>query len=42
LAVGCADTLHVLAMTDELWKPNGDEESKLMNNLKSRGILDKE
>lgn len=40
IAVGCSDKLHVLGLSEELWKPNGDEEQRLMNNLKSRGLLD--
>ncbi len=39
LAAACADSVHVLGLSEELWKPNGDESSKLMNNLKTRGLL---
>lgn len=40
LAVACSDTLHVLGMNEEVWKPKGGEANKLMNNLESRGLLE--
>lgn len=40
LAVACLDTIHVLGMTEEVWKPKGGESNKLMNNLRGRGLLD--
>jgi dynein intermediate chain, cytosolic len=40
LAVACSDTLHVLGMNEEVWKPKGGEANKLMNNLQSRGLLE--
>jgi len=42
IAVACADKLHVLGLTEDVWKPKGDEESRMMTNLKSRGLLDEE
>ncbi len=42
IAAACSDTLYVLGISEELWKPNGDEEIRLMSNLKSRGFLDEE
>lgn len=42
IAAACADSVHVLALSEDLWQPNGDEGSKLMNNLKSRGLLSEE
>jgi hypothetical protein len=42
LAVASGDSLHVLAMSDEIWKPNGDEEVRLMSNLRSRGYLNED
>mmetsp|Transcript_676 Transcript_676/g.863 ORF Transcript_676/g.863 Transcript_676/m.863 type:complete len:136 (+) Transcript_676:432-839(+) len=42
IAAACSDTLYVLGMSEELWKPNGDEEVRLMSNLKIRGLLGEE
>ena len=42
IAVACADKLHVLGLADNVWKSKGDDESRMMNNLKSRGLLDAE
>ena len=42
IATACSDSLYVLALSEELWKTNGDEEGKFMNNLKTRGLLSKE
>ena len=42
LAVTSGDCLHVLAMSDEIWKPSGDEETRLMNNLRSRGYINED
>jgi len=33
------DTLHVFGMAEEVWKPNADDETRMMNNLKGRGLL---
>jgi len=33
------DTLHVFGMSEDVWKAKGDEESRMMNNLKGRGLL---
>ena len=40
LAVASGDQLHVLGVGDELLKSKGDEESRIMNNLMSRGLID--
>jgi len=42
LAAASSDTVHVLGMSEELWKPKGDEEARLMSNLKGRGLLNEE
>ena len=42
IAAACSDTLHVLGLSEELWKPKGDEEVRLMSNLKTRGLFDDE
>ncbi len=39
IVAACYDTLYVLGMSDELWKPKGNEGTRLMNNLKGRGLL---
>jgi len=33
------DTLHVFGMAENVWKPKGDEEGRMMNNLRGRGFL---
>ena len=40
IAAASSDTVHVLGLADELWKPKGNEGAKLMNSLKSRGLID--
>jgi dynein intermediate chain len=40
IAAACSDTVHVLGMTSELWKPKGNEGAKVMNSLRSRGLID--
>lgn len=40
IAAACSDTVHVLGITEELWKPKGNEGTKVMNLLKSRGLID--
>ena len=42
VAAACSDTVHVLGMTAELWKPKGNEGAKVMNSLRSRGLIDDE
>ena len=42
IAAACSDKLHVLGLSEDLWKPNGDEDARLMNSLKSRGLLDED
>jgi dynein intermediate chain len=39
LAVASGDQLHVLGVGDDLWKSKGDEESRVMSNLTSRGLI---
>jgi len=29
-------------MSEELWKPKGNEGAKVMNSLRSRGLIDEE
>jgi len=38
--LGYGDTLYVLGLTDEVWKTKGDDEIRMMSNLKARGLLD--
>jgi dynein intermediate chain len=40
LAVACSDTLHVLGMNEDVWKPKGGEANKVMSNLQNRGLLE--
>ncbi len=42
LAVASGDKLHVLGVGEHVWKVKGDEESRVMQNLVSRGILHQE
>ena len=42
LAVASGDSIYMLAMSDEIWKPIGDEEVRLMSNLRSRGFLNED
>ncbi len=37
MAVASGDQMHVLSVGEDVWKTRGDEESKVMNNLLSRG-----
>ncbi|KAL3790522.1 hypothetical protein HJC23_007671 [Cyclotella cryptica] len=39
MAVASGDQLHVLGVGDDLWKSKGDEESRVMNNMISRGFI---
>ena len=39
IAVASSDTLHVLGMAEEVWRPTGDEEVRMMSNLRGRGLL---
>jgi len=34
IAAASSDTLHVMAMSEEIWRPKGDEESRMMGKLK--------
>jgi len=40
IVAACSDTLHVLGMSDELWKTKGNEGTRIINNLKGRGLLE--
>ncbi len=40
IAAAKSDTVHVLGLAEELWKPKGNEGAKVMNSLKSRGLID--
>ena len=42
IAVASSDRLHVLGVTEEVSKPKADDETKMINNLTSRGFLDDE
>lgn len=42
IAAARSDTVHVLGLTEELWKPKGNEGAKVMNSLRSRGLIDGE
>ena len=39
MAVASGDQLHVLGVGDDLWKSKGDEESRVMSNMISRGFI---
>lgn len=39
LAVAAGDALHILALNDEISRPKGDEEDKVVNQLMARGLL---
>ena len=39
MAVASGDKLHVLGVEEELCKSKGDEDSKVMSNLMSRGLI---
>ncbi|GFH58420.1 hypothetical protein CTEN210_14896 [Chaetoceros tenuissimus] len=42
IAAACSDTVYVLGMSDELWKPKGNEGAKVMNALRGRGLIEAE
>jgi dynein intermediate chain len=42
MAVAAAARLHVLLLTDELIRPKGDEDTKLMNQLMARGLISRQ
>jgi WD40 repeat protein len=37
-----ADRVHVLVLSEDVVRQKGDEESRMMNHLTSRGLLDRE
>ena len=39
IAVASGDQLHVLSVSEEIYKSKGDEESRMMNHLTSRGLI---
>ena len=39
MAVAAGDKLHVLGVEEDFCKSKGDEESKVMSNLMSRGFI---
>jgi len=39
LAVAAADRVHVVTLTEDVARPKGDEEGKMMNQLMSRGLI---
>mmetsp|Transcript_29786 Transcript_29786/g.43529 ORF Transcript_29786/g.43529 Transcript_29786/m.43529 type:complete len:655 (+) Transcript_29786:155-2119(+) len=42
IVAASADRLHVLGMSEDVWKPKGDEDARMMHNLTSRGFLDED
>lgn len=42
IVVASADELNVLAMSEEISRPKGDEDGRMMSNLISRGLLEEE
>ena len=39
MAVASGDQLHILGVGDDLWKSKGDEESRVLSNMISRGFI---
>jgi dynein intermediate chain len=39
MAVASGDKMHVLGVSEDVWKSKGDEEGSVMNNLLSRGLI---
>jgi len=39
LAIASADRMHVLTLTDDVTRPKGDEDTKVMNHLMTRGLI---
>lgn len=39
MAVASGDKLHVLGVSEDVWKSKGDEDGKVMHNLVSRGLI---
>lgn len=42
LLAASADRVHVLVLSEDVVRQKGDEESRMMNHLTSRGLLDRE
>lgn len=42
MAVASADRVHVLGFTEDVIRPKGDEESKVMNQLMTRGLISRQ
>lgn len=42
MLVSSADRVHVLNMSEEAVRQKGDEDERMMTNLTSRGLLDRE
>eukprot|EP00568_Trieres_chinensis_P005888 CAMPEP_0183296076 /NCGR_PEP_ID=MMETSP0160_2-20130417/3792_1 /TAXON_ID=2839 ORGANISM="Odontella Sinensis, Strain Grunow 1884" /NCGR_SAMPLE_ID=MMETSP0160_2 /ASSEMBLY_ACC=CAM_ASM_000250 /LENGTH=179 /DNA_ID=CAMNT_0025457651 /DNA_START=1 /DNA_END=540 /DNA_ORIENTATION=- len=40
IAVASSDRLHVLGVSEDVWRPKADDEAKMMGNLTGRGLLD--
>ena len=40
IAIAASDQLHVLGVSEELWRPKADDEARMMHHLTSRGFLD--
>jgi dynein intermediate chain len=39
IAVASGDQVHVVTLTEEVSRPKGDEDVKLMNQLMARGLI---
>lgn len=42
IAVSSGDQIHVLSLTEEVIRPKGDEDAKLMNQLMARGLISRQ
>lgn len=42
MLVASADRVHVLVLAEDVVRQKGDEDSRMMNHISSRGLLDRE
>lgn len=42
IAVASSDRVHILSLTEEVTRSKGDEESKIMNHLLARGLIERQ
>jgi dynein intermediate chain len=42
IAVSSGDQVHILSMTEEVTRPKGDEDAKLMKQLMTRGLISRQ